>query len=178
MFGGEIVAADKTPNVNATVQVGTQSVKTDGQGRFQFTVKRAIIVSVTASSFAPVSLPVSINADLNLHIPLESLNLDRLAENDVFQSVTSSDLKIGIAAPFVSIDGRISRYFHDDLGVQRDKVSFDNRNKLVPSNSYNLRTGITTPKATLMLLPPEGKSLPPVAFSYEQAFHLILTKEF
>src|SRR5262249_34500 len=107
--------------------------------------------------------------DLRRDAPRD-LALSKADENGRFQLVTSNDVTIASASSFGWIDGSVTRYFRYDLGLRRDEVSFDNKDKLDPANSFHRLTGITTPKGTLTLLPP-GERLPEIAFSYGQAFH-------
>jgi hypothetical protein len=108
--------------------------------------------------------------DLRRDAP-RNLDLDRADQNGVFQPVTSNDLTLNFVTPYVSIDGPLSRYFHYDLGVRREEVNMDNLDKINPMNSFDKTQGITLPKGTLTLLPPEQKYLPTVAFSFGEAFH-------
>jgi hypothetical protein len=108
--------------------------------------------------------------DLRRNAP-RNLDLHRADQNGVFQPVTSNDLTLNFVTPYVSIDGPLSRYFHYDLGVRREEVNMDNLDKINPINSFNKTQGITLPKGTLTLLPPEQKYLPTVAFSFGEAFH-------
>ena len=108
--------------------------------------------------------------DLRRDAP-RNLDLDRADQNGVFQPITSNDLTLNFVTPYVSIDGPLSRYFHYDLGVRREEVNMDNLDKINPINSFNKTQGITLPKGTLTLLPPEQKFLPSVSFSFGEAFH-------
>ncbi len=108
--------------------------------------------------------------DLRRDAP-RNLDLDHADANGAFQPVTSNDLTLNFVAPYVSIDGPLSRFFHYDLGVRREEVGMDNVNKIYFTNSFNETVGITLPKGTLTLLPPEQKYLPTVAFSFGEAFH-------
>ena len=108
--------------------------------------------------------------DLRRDAP-RNLDLDHADENGVFQPVTSNDITLGFVAPYLSIDGPLSRFFHCDLGVRREEVSMDNLDKINPLNSFDKTQGITLPKGTVAFLPPEQKYLPTVAFSFGEAFH-------
>ena len=108
--------------------------------------------------------------DLRRDAP-RNLDLDRADLNGVFQPVTANDLTLGFVAPFVAVDGALTRFFHYDLGVRREEVWLDNLDKMVSANSFDKLAGITLPKGTLTLLPPKQKFLPQVAFSFGEAFH-------
>jgi hypothetical protein len=109
--------------------------------------------------------------DLRRDAP-RNLDLRRADENGVFQLVTSNNLTLGFAEPFVLLDGNLTRYFHYDLGVCREEVSMDNLDKIDPANSFNKWQGITLPKGTVTINPPLDKYPPSVAFSYGEAFHI------
>jgi hypothetical protein len=55
--------------------------------------------------------------------------------------------------------------------VRREEVWIDNVDKINPANSFDKLAGLTLPKATLTILPPQSTFLPTVAFSYGEAFH-------
>jgi hypothetical protein len=99
------------------------------------------------------------------------LDLKHADENGAFHLVTSNDLTLNFAEPFVSLDGELTRYFHYDLGVRQSEINMDNLDKINVRNSFNKTQGITLPKATLTLLPPDQKYLPTVAFSFGEAYH-------
>ncbi len=101
------------------------------------------------------------------------LNLDRAEEGNAFLPVTSNNLTINFYSPFVSADGSLSRYLHYNLGIRRDEVDFKNQDLYRPDFSFQRRQGVSSPKGTVTLLPPEAVSfLPTVALSYGQAFHI------
>ncbi len=108
--------------------------------------------------------------DLRRDAPRD-LDLKRADQKGVFQPVTGNDLTLGFVTPFVSIDGALGRYFHYDLGVRQEEVSFNNKDKLNLSNSFDTSSGITLPKGTLTVLPPDGTPWPSLAFSFGEAFH-------
>jgi hypothetical protein len=108
--------------------------------------------------------------DLRRDAP-RGLDLHRANQNGVFEPVTSNDLTLQFATPFVSVDGALARWLHYDLGVRREEVNMDNRDKINPANSFNESQGITLPKATLTILPPDGQYFPTLAFSVGEAFH-------
>ncbi len=108
--------------------------------------------------------------DLRRDAPRD-LDLKHADASGVFHRVTGNDLTLSFVAPFVSVDGALTRYLHYDLGLRRENVSFDDRDQIEPANSFNKRTGITLPKGTLTVLPPDESYLPSVAFSFGEAFH-------
>ena len=110
--------------------------------------------------------------DLRRDAPRD-LDLQRADQDGVFQPVTSNNLTLNFVTPFVSIDGPLSRYFHYDLGVRREEINMDNVDKINPVNSFNKTQGITLPKGTMTILPPDQKYLPTVAFSFGEAFHTV-----
>jgi hypothetical protein len=108
--------------------------------------------------------------DLRRDAPRD-LDLKRADDQGIFQPVTSNNLTLSFVEPFVSLDGKIGRYLHYDLGVRREEVWMDNQDILHPQNSFNQLAPLTLPKGTLTLLPPDRAYLPTVAFSYGEAFH-------
>lgn len=108
--------------------------------------------------------------DLRQDAP-RGLDLKRLDAQGNFQPVTSNDLTLTLAEPFAALDGELGRHFHFDLGVRREEVNMNNADKLNPSNSFSKLAGLTLPKATLTVQPPDGTPLPSLAFSYGEAFH-------
>ena len=108
--------------------------------------------------------------DLRRDAPRD-LDLKRLDQEGVFQPVTSNNLTLSFAEPFISLDGELSKHFHFDLGVRREEVNLDNVDRISPANSFSRLAGLTLPKATFTVLPPDGTPLPSLAFSYGEAFH-------
>ncbi|HEX8892063.1 MAG TPA: carboxypeptidase-like regulatory domain-containing protein [Terriglobales bacterium] len=108
--------------------------------------------------------------DLRRDAPRD-LDLKRADANGVFQPVTSNDLTLGFATPYVSLDGGVTRYFHYDIGVRQEEVFFDNADKINPQNSFNTQHGLTLPKGTFTILPPASRFLPVVSFSLGEGFH-------
>jgi len=142
-----------------------------GDGLIRQSEFRTVTGGNTTYFFKP-NRNISLLAGLDLRRDApRNLDLDRADQNGVFQPVTANNLTLGFVAPFLSVDGALTRFFHYDLGVRREEVSLDNVDKMVPANSFNKLAGITLPKATLTLLPPKQKVLPQVAFSFGEAFH-------
>ena len=108
--------------------------------------------------------------DLRRDAP-RNLDLDHADQNGIFQPVTSNDLTLNFVAPYVSIDGSLSRYFHYDLGVRREEMNMDNVDKINFTHSFDKSHGSTLPKGTLTILPPHQQYLPSMAFSFGEAFH-------
>ena len=108
--------------------------------------------------------------DLRRDAP-RGLDLKRADANAVFQPVTSNDLTLGFATPYVSLDGGVTRYFHYDVGVRQEEVFFDNADKINAQNSFNTQQGLTLPKGTFTVLPPASRFLPVVSFSFGEGFH-------
>jgi Carboxypeptidase regulatory-like domain len=100
-------------------------------------------------------------------------NLDLRAADDVgsFHLVTSNNLTLSFVEPYASLDGALTKYFHYDVGFRREEVWIKNEDNLNPQNSFDKLAGVTLPKGTLTILPPESILLPSVAFSYGEGFH-------
>lgn len=108
--------------------------------------------------------------DLKRDAPRD-LNLQRADLNGTFQPITSNDLTLGFATPYLSLDGSLTRYFHYDIGVRQEEVFFDNVDKINPTKSFNTQQGLTLPKGTFTILPPPGIFLPRISFSLGEGFH-------
>ncbi|MFZ0737895.1 MAG: TonB-dependent receptor [Candidatus Acidiferrales bacterium] len=108
--------------------------------------------------------------DLRRDAPRD-LDLKAANASGVFESVTSNNLTLSFVEPYVAVDGALSKYLHYDLGVRREEVWIDNQDVINPQNSFDKLAGLTLPKATLTILPPENTYLPSVALSYGEAFH-------
>jgi hypothetical protein len=108
--------------------------------------------------------------DLRRDAPRD-LDLKHADEKGVFQPVTSNDLTLGFATPYVSLDGGLTRYLHYDIGVRQEEVLFNNVDKIVATNSFDTQQGLTLTKGTLTILPPIDILLPQVSFSFGEGFH-------
>jgi Carboxypeptidase regulatory-like domain len=108
--------------------------------------------------------------DLRRDAPRD-LDLKHLDPQEQFQLVTSNDLTLSFAEPFASVDGRLGKYFHYDLGGRQEEVNMDNEDKINAANSFNKLATLTLPKATFTVLAPQGTPLPSATFSYGEAFH-------
>jgi Carboxypeptidase regulatory-like domain len=150
---------------------GLQLRSNFGDGLIQQSEFRTVAGGETAYLLKPGSgFTVLAGLDLRRDAPRD-LDLKRADQNGVFQPVTRNDLTLGFVEPFVSLDGTLSRYLHYDLGARREEVNLDNVDKINPANSFSKLAGITLPKCTLTLLPPESRFLPRAAFSFGEAFH-------
>lgn len=108
--------------------------------------------------------------DLRRDAP-RNLDLKHVDRAGDFQPVTSNNLTLSFAEPFVSLDGGFGKHVHYDVGVRQEQVWMDNQDILNPENSFNKLATLTLPKGTLTLLPPGRSYLPKVTFSYGEAFH-------
>jgi hypothetical protein len=103
------------------------------------------------------------------------LNLDHYESTDPtyygpFRKVTSNNVTIADTAPYVVLNGSLTRYLRYYLGWRRDEIQFDNVDLLNPNKSYNDFVGFNSPKATLSFLPGEHSIVPWAAFSFGEAF--------
>ena len=89
----------------------------------------------------------------------------------VFQPVTRNDFTISDLAPYASVDGSILRFFTYSAGVRHDALSFRNRDRLAPADSYETRAGLTSPRGTLSFRLPNRSHFPVLTFSSGEAFH-------
>jgi hypothetical protein len=142
-----------------------------GGGLIQQSESRNVVGGQAAyvQSFRP-ALSLLAGVDVRRDAP-RKLDLNHVDDLGVFQPVTSNNLTLSFVEPFVSLDGRVSRYLHYDLGVRQEQVWMDNQDIINPQNSFNRLATLTLPKGTLTLLPPDRWYLPTLAFSYGEAFH-------
>jgi len=103
------------------------------------------------------------------------LDLDHYSSTDPtvygpFQRVSANNVTIGDIAPYVALNGSLTRHFRYYLGYRRDEIGFDNVDLLVPAHSFNRWIGVNSPKATVSFLPSEHSPLPFVSVSAGEAF--------
>src|SRR5215471_13087675 len=142
-----------------------------GDGLIQQSEFRTVVGGNTSylHKFRP-EISVLAGFDLRRDAP-RGLDLKRADTGGQFQPITSNDLTLGFAGPYLSLDGGLTRYFHYDLGVRREEVFFDNLDNIVVANSFNRQAGLTLPKGTFTILPNAGSFWPRVSFSFGEAFH-------
>lgn len=72
VLSGHVVAADGEPIAKAEVQLGTATARTDAQGSFQLlALSGESKISISASGYTPLAVPVSISADTDLKFELQ-----------------------------------------------------------------------------------------------------------
>ena len=72
VLSGYVFAADGEPIAKAEVQLGNATARTDAQGSFQLlALSGESKISISASGYTPLSVPVSISADANLKFELQ-----------------------------------------------------------------------------------------------------------
>jgi carboxypeptidase family protein len=72
VLSGHVVATDGKPIPKAEVQLGTATASTDAQGTFQLlAVPGESKISISASGYTPLAVPVSISADADLKFELQ-----------------------------------------------------------------------------------------------------------
>jgi hypothetical protein len=108
--------------------------------------------------------------DLRRDAP-RGLDLRSANAQGIFGLVTSNNLTLSFFEPYAAVDGKLSRYVHFDVGFRREEVWIDNQDKINPLNSFDKLAGLTLPKASLTILPPDSTFFPTVVFSYGEAFH-------
>jgi hypothetical protein len=87
-----------------------------------------------------------------------------------FIPVDSSNITIGTVAPYIAVQGPLSRYFRYYLGWRRDEINFNNDDLLHSRNSFQQWVGVNSPKATISFLPSDSWYAPLISFSFGQAF--------
>jgi hypothetical protein len=100
-----------------------------------------------------------------------SVELARADASAVFQPITRNDFTISDLAPYTSVEGTVSRFFTYSAGVRHDALSFSNRDRLTPADSYETGAGLTSPRGTLSFRVPNRSHLPVLTFSSGEAFH-------
>jgi hypothetical protein len=108
--------------------------------------------------------------DLRRDAPRD-LDLKSADAAGVFQNVTSNNVTLSFVEPYAGLDGAVTKYLHYDLGIRREEIWINNQDLINPLNSFDKLAGLTLPKATLTILPPEKTYLPTVALSYGEASH-------
>ena len=103
------------------------------------------------------------------------LDLDHYESADTayygpFRKVTANNVTIADTAPYVALNGSLTRYLRYYVGWRRDEIQFDNVDLMNPDKSYNDLIGFNSPKSTLSFLPGEHSLLPWASFSFGEAF--------
>lgn len=113
---------------------------------------------------------ITAGTDLRRDAP-RNLDLKHLNAAGIFDLVTSNNLTISFAEPFILIGGLLGTHLHYDLGIREEAVWMDNEDLLDRQNSFNKLAFLSLPKANLSFLPGNRSWAPSVAFSYGEAFH-------
>ena len=87
-----------------------------------------------------------------------------------FTPVGANNVTIQSVTPHLAVEGSVSRHFRYYAGWRRDEIGFDNRDLLVPRNSFNKSLGLNSPKATLSFLPGTSPFVPLISLSFGDAF--------
>ncbi len=148
----------------------TQSLEFPGgliqQSEFRTVAGGGAVYSHTFRPWLSLLTGFDLRRDAPRNLDLKSADAD-----GVFQNVTSNNLTLSFVEPYAALDGAVTKYFHYDLGIRREEVWINNQDLINPQNSFDKLAGLTLPKATLTILPPESAFLPAVALSYGEAFH-------
>jgi hypothetical protein len=113
---------------------------------------------------------VDYQRDAPRRLDLDHYISTNLALYGPFRNVASNNVTIGDAAPYVAIDGTLSRYLRFYAGFRRDEISFENSDLLVPHHSFDRLLGVNSPKATLSYIPGARSYLPSISLSAGEAF--------
>jgi hypothetical protein len=87
-----------------------------------------------------------------------------------FVKIDGNDVTIAPVTPFVAGEGDLGSHFRYYLGLRRDEISIDNQDLITPANSWNQWVGLTSPKATLTILPGQSWNIPLVSVSFGKSF--------
>lgn len=143
-FGSGLIQQSETRNVEG--------------GQFLYTLKSRSSISLIAA------------ADLRRDAPRD-LDLKHLNQQDVFSLVTSNNLTLSLAEPFISVMGSLGSHLHYEVGLRQVAAWINNQDLVNPHNSYDKLASITLPKATLSFIPGDRSWLPSAAMSFGEAFH-------
>jgi hypothetical protein len=87
-----------------------------------------------------------------------------------FERITGNNVTINDVAPYLALDGTLSKYIHYYMGFRHDQIDFGNQDLLVSEHSFDRWTGVNLPKATISFLPGEHSFFPFLALSSGEAF--------
>ena len=87
-----------------------------------------------------------------------------------FNPIDANDVTIESISPYIAAEGGLSRHLRYYFGWRQDDISFNNRDLLVPQNSFQKLVGVNSPKATVSFLPGESRFVSLVAISLGEAF--------
>jgi hypothetical protein len=87
-----------------------------------------------------------------------------------FTPTTRNNVTIESITPYIAAQGALSGHFRYYLGWRRDQIGFENRDLMIPQNSFHRWIGTNSPKATLSFLPGDSRLAPLVALSFGEAF--------
>ena len=125
--------------------------------------------SSTYSQTLPAEWMLLAGAEIRRDAP-RGLDLAHVDAAGEFEPVTSNDVTITTAAPFLAVSGTPVRLVRVYFGVRRDELKFDNRDLLNPENSFDRWPGVTSPKANITFGNRDSR-LPQLSFSFGKAFH-------
>jgi Carboxypeptidase regulatory-like domain len=119
-------------------------------------------------------LTVLAGVDYQRDVP-RRLDLDHYSSNDPIvygplEPITANNVTINDIAPYVALDGTMTRHFRYYLGFRRDEIGVGNQDLLVPGHSFDRWTSVNLPKATISFLPSDQSLLPSIALSAGEAF--------
>lgn len=86
-----------------------------------------------------------------------------------FVKIDSNNVTIASLTPFVAGQGDMGSHLRYYVGMRRDEIYIDNQDLLTPQNSWNRWVGLTSPKATVTILPGSWKA-PVISFSFGKSF--------
>jgi hypothetical protein len=119
-----------------------------------------------------VNSTISLSAGLDFRRDSpRSAELAHADASGVFQPVTRNDFMISDLAPYASVAGSISRFLTYSAGARYDALSFSNKDRLTPADSYETGAGLTSPRGTLSFRVPSRSHFPVLTFSSGEAFH-------
>lgn len=87
-----------------------------------------------------------------------------------FVKIDGNNVTIAPVTPFAAGEGDLGSHFRYYLGLRRDEISIDNQDLITPANSWSRWVGLTSPKATLTLLPGDAWKIPLVSVSFGKSF--------
>jgi hypothetical protein len=140
------------------------------QSEFRTVIGGNVTYTNKAANFLTVLAGVDYQRDAPRRLDLDHYVSTDPAVYGSFQKVTANNVTVGDVAPYVALDGLLTRRLRYYLGFRRDEIGFDNVDLLVPAHSFNRWIGVNSPKVTLSFLPSDHSLLPFISASAGEAF--------
>ncbi len=87
-----------------------------------------------------------------------------------FHRIAGNDVTIAPISPYLAGQGTLGAHLRYYLGWRHDQISIQNRDRLIPANSFTRWAGVDSPKATLTLTPGPNRKLPQLSASFGKSY--------